>query len=96
MRVSVTPEAAEFVQDNGGHLYVWADDHVCCGGTRFIKSSLEPPRSNTPFEAVDDGQSFLLFVRPAQGHLPDELVVDLRGRRLPRVRAGWNGCAYLV
>jgi hypothetical protein len=36
------------------------------------------------------------FVRPANGRLPDELHVDLRGRRKPRVEAYWNGCAYLV
>ncbi len=30
------------------------------------------------------------------GRLPDELHIDIGGIRRRRVRAFWNGCAYLV
>jgi hypothetical protein len=27
--------------------------------------------------------------------VPDELHVELHGRRRPQIRAYWNGCAYV-
>jgi len=43
-----------------------------------------------------DATGIELLVRPANAQLPDELRIDVRGWRRPRVEASWNGCAYLV
>lgn len=95
MEVEVTPDAAAFVRDHGGRLYVWASGAACCGGTRFIEASIDAPRDADRFVAVT-APGIQLLVRPAASRLPDELRVDLKGWRRPRVEASWNGCAYLV
>jgi len=91
----MTPEAGAFVQSHGGRLYVWASGAACCGGTRFIEASTDAPRDVASFVPVD-ASGIEVLVRPANAQLPDELRVDLRGWRRPRVEASWNGCAYLV
>jgi hypothetical protein len=96
MNVLTTTSAAEFVRAHGGHLYVWAGSSVCCGGTRFIEASTEPPADLDRFVTVPSA-GFELFVRAAgPDELPDELQIDLGGIRRRRVRAYWNGCAYLL
>ena len=96
MKVVASPSATEFVLAHGGRLYVWASSSVCCGGTRFIEASSEPPADADRFLRVPGGD-FQLFVRAAGPHgLPDELHVDVGGIRRRRVQAFWNGCAYLV
>jgi hypothetical protein len=91
----VSPRAVALLREHGNRLYVWADGHACCGGTRFIKSSVRAPDDAERFARVHvDGVD--VFVRPANGRLPDELDIDLKGRRRPRVEASWNGCVYLV
>ncbi len=96
MKVVASPLAAEFVSARGGCLYVWANSAACCGGTRFIEASTEPPADADRFLAVPT-VGFDLFIRPAGPHsLPDELHVDLGGIRRRQVRAFWEGCAYLV
>jgi hypothetical protein len=95
VRVQATSQAIEFIREHGGRLNVWVSGAACCGGTRFIESSTEPPPDDIRFLRVDHSE-FELYVRPAGDQLPDELHVDLKGRRRPRVEAYWNGCAYLV
>jgi len=95
MEVEVTPRAAAFIQEHGGRLYVWASGAACCGGTRFIEASTDAPQDAARFVPVDT-PGIEVLVRPAVGQLPDELRVDLKGWRRPRVEASWNGCAYLV
>ena len=96
MKVVASPSATEFVRARGGRLYVWASSTVCCGGTRFIEASSEPPVDADLF-LREAGCDFELFVRPAGLYgVPDELHVDLGGIRRRHVRAFWNGCAYLV
>ena len=95
MKVGASREALDFIREHGGRLYVWADRRACCGGTRFIRSSTEPPGKPEGFALFDlDGVE--LYLKAAAGRLPDELGVDVRGRRRPRVQASWNGCAYVV
>lgn len=95
MKVEASTEALDFIREQGGRLYVWADRHACCGGTRFIRSSTDHPAEPEAFVRIDlDGWD--LYLRTAAGRLPDELDIGLRGRRRPRVEAYWNGCAYLI
>jgi hypothetical protein len=96
MKVVASASATEFIQAHGGRLWVWASSTPCCGGTRFIEASSEPPAEADRFLRVSGGD-FEVFVRAAgQYGLPDELHVDVGGIRRRRVRAFWNGCAYLV
>jgi len=95
MKIEVTPGAGAFVRDHGGRLYVWASGVACCGGTRFIEASTDTPRDAARFVPMD-ATGIELLVRPANAQLPDELRIDVRGWRRPRVEASWNGCAYLV
>jgi len=91
----VSSRAVTFLREHGNRLYVWADGHTCCGGTRFIKSSVQAPAEAERSARVHvDGID--VFVRPANGRLPDELDIDLKGSRRSRVEASWNGCVYLV
>jgi hypothetical protein len=96
MKVESSRAATELIRDQGGRLFVWADDKVCCGGTRFIRASTSPPMMAHAFQPIE-ANGFELFLRPAGAQLlPDELHIDVAGRRHPRVAAYWNGCAYLV
>ena len=60
------------------------------------EASTDPPADADRFTALPAGD-FELFVRAAGPNgLPGELHVDLTGLRRRRVRAYWNGCAYLA
>ncbi len=96
MKVIASPRATEYVLARGGRLYVWARSTACCGGTRFIEASTDAPADADRFTAIP-ARDFELLVRAAgPDGLPDELHVELGGIRRHRVRAYWNGCAYLV
>ena len=91
-----SPRAAALIREQGGRLFVWANGRVCCGGTRFIEASTILPAVSGDFVPVE-AEGFELFLRPAGVDLlPDELHIDVKGRRHPRVEAYWNGCAFLV
>jgi hypothetical protein len=96
MKVVASPEAAALIRERGGRLFVWAASKACCGGTRFIESATNPPSIAGRFEPIE-AEGFELFLRPAGVDLfPDELHIDVKGRRHPHVEAYWNGCAFLV
>ena len=95
MKVEASGEALEYIREHGGRLYVWADPRGCCGGTRFIRSSTEPPGKAEGFAMIQVGGVELYLKAPAE-RLPDTLDIDVKGRRHPRVGAYWDGCAYLV
>jgi len=94
MKITASGPAVEWIRDRGGRLFVWAGAH-CCGGTRFVESSTEAPGDLQVFHR-EQGPGFELFVRQAGGQIPEEIVVELRGRRRPRLAAYWNGCPYVV
>ena len=105
MRVVATSEARAFVEDRGGRLFVWPDQHRCCRvSLTFLKTSTEPPLEALDyaleFGALDyariDADGFSVFLDPAIGSLPEELELQLRGRRRPHVEAYWDGCAYAI
>ena len=93
MRVEASPQTVEFVQEQGGRLYVWAKRARCCHGSlTFLETSSEP--GERPFRRVEaDGIELYLDARLGE---PDELVIELSGRRRKHVHAYWNGCAYVV
>jgi hypothetical protein len=93
MRVDASPEAVQLVQLQGGKLYVWASRARCCGGPLvFLETSAEP--GGREFRRVP-AEGFELYLERALG-VPDELVVEAKGRRRRHVHAYWDGCAYVV
>ena len=96
MDVVASGEAVELIRRRGGRLSVWADDRVCCGGTRFVKASTSASGLAGEFKEVECGVDFELFLRVPRGSTPNTLDIDVRGRRHPRVEASWDGCAYLI
>jgi hypothetical protein len=93
MRVEASSEAIEFVQEQGGKLYVWAKRARCCHGSlTFLETSSEP--GERKFRRVDtDGIELYLDARLGE---PEELVIEAKGRRRKHVHAYWDGCAYVV
>jgi hypothetical protein len=84
VEVAVSSDAADFVQQRGGRLWVWAAyGRLCCAGS--------PPPGLSGFSPVPaDGVQ--VWFRGVGGLRPDVLEIGLRGRRRPRVAAYWDGC----
>jgi hypothetical protein len=97
MRVEVSTEAAEFVRERGGQLWVWAArPRMCCQGVpAYMHAATVAPARLSGFSAVRSAGLDLWFRAPA-GRLPAVLEVGLRGRRHPRVEAYWEGCLYVL
>ena len=93
MRVIVSEEAASFIEEKGGRLYVWPTRAGCCGG-RSLRAA--PAAANRiEFARRGDLRQFELHMPAALARLPEELHLELR--RFPRrVEAYWNGCAWIV
>jgi hypothetical protein len=93
VRVKASPEAVQFVQDRGGRLYVWAKRTRCCGGALvFLETSTEPGERRFRRVSADEIELYL----DERLREPDELELDVGGRRRKHVHAYWEGCAYVV
>jgi hypothetical protein len=93
VEVAVSSDAADFVQQRGGRLWVWAAyGRVCCAGSPpWMHASTEPPPGLSGFSPVPaDGVQ--VWFRGVGGRWPDVLEIGLRGRRRPKVAAYWDGC----
>ncbi len=96
MRVVSTPEAASFIQGNGGQLFVWTTVHRSFRLTlTLLEASTDPPEDALSFRPVDAGD-FLLFLHPALRTLPELLQIELHGKHHPHIEAYWEGLAYVV
>jgi Ni,Fe-hydrogenase I small subunit len=93
MKLTASPQVAAFVREHGGRVFVWAHVHACCGGFTSLvaRSEPDPNRIFTRLEAP----GFELWLDPGRSSMPDELVLEIRGRRRPRVEAYWDGCAFV-
>jgi hypothetical protein len=88
MRVQATEEAVRFIRERGGELYVWADlvrSPGCCA-VPFLTASTEPPPGGLPFTRFA-GPGFDLYYHDGGLERPGRLVLELRGRRRPRILA---------
>jgi hypothetical protein len=94
VHVVVSDSAAEAIGQQGGRLYVWPRRAHCCGGTTTLQASTSAP-SGKQFRREETSASFELFLPQHLATLPDELHVDARGRSR-RIRAYWNGCAWVA
>jgi hypothetical protein len=92
VRVEVSSEAAEFIQERGGRLWVWsARPRVCCWGTpAMLHTATEPPPGVVGFTPAAASPVEVWFRRPG-GRQPDVLEIALHGRRRAKVEAYWDG-----
>jgi hypothetical protein len=110
IRVVTTPEASAFIAANGGVVYVRPLTRKCCGGALTVLSATtERPKDEPLYQAVGDPELGIRYrrvlgngLRGTEGasatrnpaHEPEELLVELRGRRRPHLAACWNGCFF--
>jgi hypothetical protein len=92
MQVVATDAVVQRIGENGGELFVWPVASRCCGGLMRLRSSTDRP-SNREFRRIDTERRFALFLPERLGRLPDELVLEVRRRR---VDAYWDGCAWVT
>jgi len=94
MRVIADPRVSAFVSDHGGRLFVRTDRRRCCsGGMTYLAAALEPEAARSHYRRIEvDG--FELWFAHGRTRSPDELHLEIRGRRHPHVEAYWNGCLF--
>jgi hypothetical protein len=87
--------ARSALSERGGDLYLRTTAHSCCvGGITLLEAdTTRPPRGDHHFERVA-ARGFDLFFDLGSRTPPEELVLDLRGRR-KRIAAYWNGQAWV-
>jgi hypothetical protein len=91
MEIVSSPEAAALIEEQGGRLFVWPRRGGCCGPV-VLAAATRPPACR-PFRRAGE-QGFAVYVPEYLARLPSELHVELTRRR--RVRAFWDGCAWIV
>lgn len=99
MRIVASPAAEDHIARRGGQLWVWVQPRRCCGGPAFLEAATDPPQHlrrgvPTRFDRVEGG-AFVVHLAHGNLAVPDELHVELHGRRRPQIHAYWNGCAYV-
>lgn len=96
MRILSTPEARSMINDAGGLLFVWtATVGNVRGWAKTLRTSTEPPEDALEWRRFET-KGFLVFVPPWMRRLPRELHIEVTGRARRRVRAFWNGCAFVA
>jgi hypothetical protein len=95
MKIRATDEVAAAVRERGGRLYVWTAAHRCCTGPLVLLETGDqpPPGGAREFRAFDGG-GYQVLLDMGGRRLPDELVLELRGRRR-KVVAFWNDQAWV-
>ena len=95
MRITAGDAVGDFVREHGGRLFVWTSAHRCCSGTlTLLEVGLEPPPGAARrFQAIDAG-GYEVWLDMGGQRLPEELVLELRGRR-KRVAAFWDDQAWV-
>ena len=96
MRILASDEVRRVVRERGGRLYVWTTIHRCCSGrlTLLEAATTRPPGWRRPPDPIDAG-GFDLYLDAGVRPAPRELVLEAHGRK-QKIRAFWNGCAYII
>lgn len=97
MRVEISDDAATYIRDRGGTVWVWAErPWMCCGGTPpRMRASLLPPADPPTFMPVPASGLDIRFRAPG-GRVPEVLEIGMHGKRNPRVEAYWDGCLLVM
>jgi len=94
MKVVASREAAEFVRERGGRLWVWTRSTRCCRGRiTYLAASTE--RRAGEFRRFGADEGFDVYVPETLPRLPRELHVELSRFPRRRVDAYWDGCAWV-
>ena len=95
MRIRAAEDVAAAVRERGGRLYVWTSAHRCCTGPLvYLEAGAQPPKGAARrFRAYDAG-GYEVLLAVGGRRPPDELVLELRGRRR-KVVAFWNDQAWV-
>jgi hypothetical protein len=93
--VLANPSVGDAIRERGGRLFVRTDPHRCCGGGITFLVTASEPESGRAYRRFD-ADGFELFLDAGARVPPDELHLDVRGRRRKRVEAYWNGCLYTI
>jgi hypothetical protein len=83
-----------FIRRHGGRLFVRARRHGCCGALTLLDAATEPMPVGEYVRLPAEG--FVVFLAPSRRPLPAEIPVELRGLLRRRIKAYWNGCAYVM
>jgi hypothetical protein len=94
VRVVASPKVAEAVQEAGGRLFVWPERGKCCGRAAIRLVTGPAPKDGVEFEPVRVDGFELHLAR--MGRVPEELQLDVHGRKRKRVAAYWDGCAWVT
>ncbi len=94
MDIKISERAREFVLGHGGTVYVKTTHSRCCSGTlTMFDVSTDVPLDVERYARWDaDGVEVRYLT--AMTTLPDELSIDVKGRRRVRLEAYWDGCLY--
>ncbi len=96
MRVVVSDEVREYVEENGGVLYVSANRRQCCSGAMTVlDASTRTPANPEAYVPAEPGNPQVRY-RTGDATEPDELVIEMKGVRRKRPVAYWNGCAFKI
>jgi len=95
VRVTTKSDLRDYVEDNGGVLYVTTHRSRCCASVAWVTASTTPAEGDDGYEpTVIDGM--LVCVRFPGSSAPEELHLALEGKRRKRPVASWDGCAFVV
>jgi hypothetical protein len=92
--VIASPEAAAFIRQRGGRLFVRVHRHRCCGALTLLDASTAPWPVGEYLRLPADG--FVILLAPSRRPLPGEIHIARRGLLRRRIEAYWNGCAYVM
>ena len=95
MRIVSSPEARSWISDEGGLLFVRLSRIASVrGAMRNVEVSTEPPPGALDYQRFET-KGFLVFLEPGV-RPPRELHVEVVGWFRRRVRAFWNGVAFVT
>jgi hypothetical protein len=95
MKITATDGVKDLVREQGGRLYVWTSVHGCCTGklTLLEAGTERPPGAERRFRGID-AAAFHWMLDLGAPPAPEELVLELRGRR-KKIAGFWNDQAWV-
>lgn len=95
MMIVATPEARSLIREHGGMLFVRLGPLASVrGAMRRVLTSTSLPEDALDYQRFET-KGFLVFLEPGL-RPPRELHLQMVGRIRRRLRAFWNGCAFVV